>query len=232
MKKISFVYIVYLLAIFIQCIVFFVLPVKWTASDYVALSFMLLSDVLAFLLTFYTMKVSFEYAYSYPLIKSIYAYVIVQFLVGLAVLIGNRFIEIKVWIVVVVSAFILVLFLIVFVLRNAGKIVVENEIQKTRSETNYMSEVINEINMLKNRKLDDEYQTIVEKLYEKARYSDPVSNGKTIEIEQRMLNRIRHISQMTGDDKNEGIKEELRLLSNELDERNALCRLGKERARG
>lgn len=166
--------------------------------------------------------------YTFPIFKMGAIYLGVQLALSLALFILATFVEeFPSWIAWVICIIVLGVFTILVLLTDTTRdeiVKIEDETERKTANVKYFRVNIDNIT----RRADDkELRTVLEKLADTARYSDPVSNDALVEAERRIEENISALEDAIVSNNTQLAKE---IAANTIilfEDRNALCKLYK-----
>ena len=124
--------------------------------------------------------------YGLPIIKLGYIYFAVQLCFSILTFIINCFVVIPFWIILVVLVVFNGLFAIGLITTSAYREEIERQDENQPKQTSFISKLTDDCKNLVNMYEGSEYYSLLEKLYEEIRYSDPVSSENLVEIENEL----------------------------------------------
>lgn len=162
----------------------------------------------------------------FPIIFFGYVALILQFLSNIVFYICNAFIELQIWIVILVEALLYGFFIVQiakgFFFKNRNV-----EYHERIANTKFMDEFRAKLKVLVLTNKNENINKELEDLLDTANGSDPVTNEKTIDIEKELSENLLEIEKAIkfGSDGESRIL--IEKIKNTLLERNALCKIGK-----
>ena len=162
---------------------------------------------------------------SLPLIKTVSLFSLIGLLLTIAEYVINIFVPVPFYVPLVVTLILISIFVIIFSLKKSNiEHIRQNETIREQS-TCRMKELRRQSLMLVNLSKDDTTRTNRAKLSDRLRYSDPVANEKTEEIEKKILNLLaEYQAKIENNQKISDIQEAM----NRIQERNVLCERNKK----
>ncbi len=151
---------------------------------------------------------------------------IIQLIVTVAFYVANAFVLVPVWIPIVVEV---VLYCFVAIQLALGFFfrVRNGEYHEDKANTEWMDSLRAEIKILSSLRKEGKLGKAYEDLCDLARGSDPIGNEKTLEVERKidaLLDELKAARQEGSAEKEAGLVNDVAAA---LNERNALCKLGK-----
>ena len=161
-----------------------------------------------------------------PIVYSGFASAVIQLIVTIAFYVANAFVLIPLWIPIVIEVllycFAAIQLALGFFFRARNE-----EYHENKANTEWMDSFRAEIKILSSTKKEGELGKAYENLYDLARGSDPVGNGKSLETEKKvdaLLAELKAAHEEGASEKEIGLVNDMTAT---LKERNSLCKLGK-----
>ena len=207
-----------------------VIPFEKFAPGWVGFGFTVASWVIAFAVVAYGFlrqgKLS-EKIYSFPLLKMVEIYVLVQLLFSIAVFAINAFTEIYVWPVVLVCVIVMAAAVIYIITGlNIRTHLVDSDKSIAESTKEFKMFKLN-VDGLPAMVTDTEARKKLQRLAEDFRYSDPVSSEATEEAERNVAYEIEVLKTAVASGDAAGIIKQAERVSILLAERNRICKANK-----
>lgn len=232
MKKKNFIYSIVAFAIVIvaYCVLFLAIPFAKSAASWVSFAFTLAAmclggAVMAYALRGESIK---SKLYGFPVAKIALIYALAQLLVGIAVCVVAAFVNVPVWIPIVVYILLLTVGVLGFIAADSAKTAVEEIDASTAATTQNIAVLRAKIAGIGDICTDEATRKLVNGLKENVRYSDPVSAPETAAAENDLLAQA---DQLAGLVKGKSFAEAAELIGEikiALAERNRLCQLSKK----
>lgn len=166
--------------------------------------------------------------YGLPIITLGYSYFIFQMIFTFVGVIINSFFELPLWIVLCIEIIIIGLFLIGLIIKDTYKEEVLEIENNNVDNTKFIRELRNEAYLLYQSYSNSKFGSIIEKLYEEIRFSDPVSSTKLNVVEQEIEDKFNDLKLTL----NKNDEEKIRILIDELfillSKRNNLAKMSKK----
>lgn len=218
-KKILYVILAITLLLFNLCA--FVIPTPLTSSFLVAYIFTTISIVIQILIFSNSdinekiMKKSF---FGYSIIYIDVLYGIFQIIIFILTKLCS---QIPLWLTIILNVVLLSGFVIILCSTYLSIDYINSIENKNREKVNFLKTILIDIELLEKNEENKEIRNELLKLIEKIRYSDPISNGRLLELEEKITIKVKEL--IDNKDKKIIIKE----LNNLFDERNKKCQLYK-----
>ena len=211
-------------------VIAWVMPVPKTAVFYVSYIFTL-SAILA---QIYVVKIAFDGEdksikskfYGFPIAKIGIIYAVVQLILGIIFMIAGKVLPI--WVVVIVSVILLVVFVIGTISADAVREVVEQQDVKIVKDTTKMKYLQSLAEVLPGRVSDETLVKELKGLYEALRYSDPVSSEATENIEKELEDNIMALKNALVENNSETTLMLCAKAKRTLEDRNIICQRSKK----
>lgn len=160
--------------------------------------------------------------YNLPLVTVSYTGLIIMLIVGgIAMAVPN----LPNWIGIIVCLIVLAFTTIAVISAKAAGTVVANIDEKVKTNTAFIKEMTVEAQNLTNRAKAPKLKEYCKKVYEALRYSDPMSNGQLMDIENRIKDEFNILTDAVASDNLALTESSVEELLNLIVERNNKCRL-------
>ena len=209
-------------------IIIFVAPFTKTSIFWVTYLFTLVSFIVAGVAIYFGFvkkpgaKSKF---YGFPVVKIGVIYVLLQVVVGIVLILLNKYVPM--WIAVILYSIALALSLLGFISVDAVVKEIERQDVKIKINVNTMRSLQSKVNQLVNNVEGKENIKLIKKLAEEFKYSDPVSNDSLIEIENDLNESVNDLEKAIISNDYESLNRIIKNTSSILSERNRLCKLNK-----
>ena len=221
--------IIYAVVFIVFGIIFFLIPFKRCTTDIIMYIFGLISVVGGYFITYSAFSKSEKgdiksKVYGFPVFRIGYIYTIAQLVLSLIFFVIDMMYEMPVW-----SGALLCILLLAFavigtvVTDNARDIVAQTD-GNTQNSTKTIEYFRLDINSLTNSCNNKEIKAKLEKLADKVRYSDPVSNSMLKDIESNIKTETEKLRELIKKEDVNSSKEAIGKIMNMVDERNELCK--------
>jgi hypothetical protein len=217
-----------LLAVF--CVIAFVIPFKREAVFWISFAF----AVVAFAAQLYFMKTAMDHGegaksrfYGFPILKVGVIWLVVQVFLSLLFIILATYVDVPVWVPVVVFVLLLAAATIGLIATEAVRDQVEHQEEVLKTRIGAMKDMIKESSLIAELCENPETKELLQDLAEKFRFSDPVSSDSTADLEEGLKNLLGSLRQAVKEGKTEEIEDLVRETASTLLERNQACKEGK-----
>lgn len=227
-KYSSFIAVASIIAI-VYTIIYWILPIDFSASKLIAFIFTIISIVIC-LYSFYLAYKSEDIkskVYGFPISRVGAIYCGIQLVISLLILFISIFIVVPYWLTVILCAVLLGAGLVGIIITDNTRDIVEAQDKKnivqTREIKYFRVNIQNIIDICKNENVKKE----LIKLGDIFQYSDPVSSDATSQIETEIKEMIDELL-LEINDKSEAINlEKIECIKNSMNNRNRLCKVAK-----
>lgn len=217
---------VYAITLVVYSVMFFAIPIPKIPASWMSYVFSVLSIGIAFAVTnnaFGKNDSLTSKFYGFPVFKVGNVYCLIQVLFGAVITIIGAFVEVPMWIVVVISIVLLGIAMIGLIGTAVAKDVVEKQEDKIARQTQTMKIFKLDIENVVSACTNYELKKRLENLSEKFKYSDPVSNVELEEIENKLKAEIEMLSELVVTDEKAAL-EKIVFIENLLADRNRRCK--------
>ena len=204
----------------------FVLPVEKTAVFWIAYS----CGLIAILFQLYIFKISFEgdaksRFYGFPIARLGIYYLVAQLILSVVEMALAGLIP--AWPAVIVNALALAVALIGCITAETMRDEIVQQDGKLKKNVSAMRELQSMAASMVGQCSDEEMKSIVKKVADELRFSDPVSSDATAELEDEMRSELADIQQAIVEGDKDGVKAFCRKMMGNLTERNRKCSVSK-----
>lgn len=209
-------------------VVAFVLPMPKNGVFWIAYVFAVIAlglQIPAFKISFTKGKTAKSKFYGFPIARIAFVYAAAQLVLSLIAMLCAKFAP--AWLVVILFTLMLAAASIGFIAADAMRDEIHRQDEVIGKDVRLMRSLQSKMRMLPSMCEDAEAKNAVTELEELMRYSDPVSNDATAEIESELAAAIDELQQSVVDGEKEVILAMCKKCTALLSERNSLCRLNK-----
>lgn len=232
MKKKNLLYSILSFAIVlaVYCILFLVIPFPKSASSWVSFGFTLFAICLCgavFAYAFHGKDMKSK-LYGIPVFKIALIYAAIQLIVGIIICIIAAFVNVPVWIPIVLYAILLGLGALGFIATDSAKNAIEEIDSQTETTTQALTQLRMRVAGIIDLCIDADTRNTLKKLEENIRYSDPVSCPETVEAENNLLakaEKLRSLVKEKNFAETTALADEIKIC---LAERNRVCKMYKK----
>ena len=228
-KKTASLIAVYAIAIVVYLFAFLIVPFPKSAASWISFVFTLISFVSSCFITMYAFKENEPLdskVYGFPIFKVGAMYAIAQFVFGLLICILASFMQMPVWIPLLVSVVFLATAAVGVIAADNIKDVVIEQKEAVEVQTKVMKTFTVDLSYVSSLTKDPVLSKAVEKLAEEFRFSDPVSNEATEKIELQLNEEVDKLASLIKDNPEEAFKQ-IEFIKSILDKRNRIAKENK-----
>ena len=228
-KKTASLIAVYAIAIVVYLFAFLIVPFPKSAASWISFVFTLVAFVSSCFITMYAFKENEPLdskVYGFPIFKVGAMYAIAQFVFGLLICILASFMQMPVWIPLLVSVVFLAAAAIGVIAADNIKDVVIEQKEAVEVQTKVMKTFTVDLSYVSSLTKEPVLSKAVEKLAEEFRFSDPVSNEATEKIELQLNEEVDKLASLIKDNPEEAFKQ-IEFIKSILDKRNRIAKESK-----
>ena len=226
-KLITNLSLIYTVILTVYVLAVLIIPFDKTASSWIAFGF----TVAAFPISFGVAAWAFNgdasakgFLYGLPIFKLCIIYLAVNVAVSIIFYILGAFVDVPVWITILLFVIALSGATVGVVMTSSAKETVEAVESDTKAATKTLTYFNVDVASLINRAKNKEVNTLLSKLSEDFKYSDPVSSEATAEKEAEIKAQIDALAQILKSEDNEAAKNKIDEISVLLADRNRICK--------
>ncbi len=188
----------------LYCVLYLLIPFPKTAAYWIEFPFSLIAIVAGFVVCQYAVKnVSIKSKfYGFPMLKIGILYMAGQLALSFVIAVIGFFVDIPIWIPIVLSVVVLGITAIGVIGIDTAHDIVEEQEHHDEIITKAMRTFRLDISYIVDLCNDTELKKELEKLSEKFKYSDPVSNESLFEIEEKLRQEVKSLEETLNTDKN------------------------------
>lgn len=165
--------------------------------------------------------------YGYPVFKVGILYVLVQFAVGVVICLIGGFVAVPAWIAVLSGIVLLGAAMVGVIATDQSREIVENIEVATKTSTEIMTMLQIRVSGLLNSCEDESLREELKALETAFRFSDPVSNEHTVELECKLKELLDELTTHINKGDSAAALQSIKNISNALKERNRICQTTK-----
>lgn len=163
--------------------------------------------------------------YGFPIARIGFVYIAVQLAVSFIEMALGK--HLPLWVLVIVNVLIFAIAALGLIAADAVREEVERQDVKIKTDVNNMRELQSMSASLVKQCEDEETKKVIQNIADEFRFSDPVSNDQTKEIEGELKTQLSEIQKAVIDGANEDVVKLCKQISVTLAERNRICKLEK-----
>ena len=228
-KSVLYTIISFAVVLAVYCMVFLVIPFPKATVSWIEFGFTVLAICLSGVVFAYAFRGGVKSKlYGFPIFKVALIYAVAQLVVGIALCVVVAFVNVPVWISVIVSVLLLAVGALGFIATDVAKDVVEELDASTVTDTQTIARLRTDIASIVDICTDATARKNIETLEELLRYSDPVSCPETMNAENELVAKTEQLRDRV---KENNFAEAITLTDEikiKLAERNRLCKLYKK----
>lgn len=228
-KNILFIALVFAIALVVYVAVFLLIPFEKNISSWLSLGFTIFAVCAGACITLYAFnrKTTTSKFYGFPIFKIGMVYAIVQFVAGLIICVISAFVEVPYWISVLLFIIIAAVFAVGLIATSGTRASIENIEEQTDIQTKTINTFRINMQGIVDVCSNNAVKPSLAKLAEEFRYSDPVSNESTEELEAEISVKVNDLRRAVTNDDIGSVNALIFELNNMLSERNRICKLTK-----
>ena len=230
MKKITKNYLLIIAIILVvYSVLVFVIP--FTKMNMATFVISYIASVIALLSQVYVAYIAFKgednltsKVYGFPIIKLGYIYLGVQFALSILFYILGAFIDVPVWICIILYVLVLGLAAVGLITTSTYKEAIE-EIEVTKEDNKVFVKELRRDTLVYSSKIKDQTtKDLFDKFLDIVRYSDPVSNENLKEVEEEIKSKYEEIKVLVSHDNYLVANKEIENLIDLINRRNLMCK--------
>lgn len=221
--------IIYGLALLIYVLMVTIIPFEKIAASWIAFVFGMIAIIASCVTTIYAFSMGEGYRsklYGFSLFKLGLIYVAVQMFISLVIFIVGAYVKVPSWVSVILGFVVFALWLGGFLLVDKAVEVVETIDKKTEAQVKTMKTFKINVESIKAFCKDEHIYSLLEKLEESFRFSDPVSSEHTQMIEDKIQEEVNNLTTIISNGE-AGAEDKIDEIQGLLTSRNAICKRNK-----
>ena len=229
-KKSKSVIAVYAIVLFVYVLAFLIIPFNKTAASWISFVFTIIAITGSLFVCGYAFNAKqtlVSKIYGYPIFRVGAVYAIAQLAIGVVICAISAVIAVPYWVALLVSVILLGAAAIGVIITDNTRDLVEEVDESvkvdTKNVTNFQINIAGIVDVCENT----EVKADLEKLNELFRFSDPVTNDETREIEESIKSMLTELKMLVVDGSTNDIKALIKKITNALNERNRICKASK-----
>ncbi len=221
---------IYAIVLFVCILAFVIIPFDKIAASWICFAFTVVSIICSCLVSYKAFStgnklVSKVYGFSIFRVGIIYA--IAQIIISVILCRIGAFVAVPYWIALLLSVILLGTAAIGFIITDSSRDFVEQIDESTRADVEKVTTFQISVAVIVDRCSDAETKAKLVKLDEALRYSDPVSNLRTAEIEASISSMIETLETLIDGNNSQEALALITKIDNKLKERNRICKASK-----
>ncbi len=229
-KKSKSVIAIYAIILAVYVIAFLIIPFNKIAASWISFAFTIIaiaSSLLVFNFAFNAKETLVSKIYGYPIFRVGAAYALAQLALGIVICAIAAFVAVPYWITLLLSVILLGAAAIGVIITDNTRDLVEEVDERvkvdTKNVTRFQIDIAGIVDVCENT----EAKADLEELNELFRFSDPVTNDETREVEESIKTMLSELKTIVVDGSTDDIKALIKKITNALNERNRICKASK-----
>lgn len=229
-KKSKSVIAVYAIVLFVYVLAFLIIPFNKTAASWISFVFTIIAIAGSLFVCGYAFNAKqtlVSKIYGYPIFRVGAVYAIAQLAIGIVICAVSAVIAVPYWVALLVSVILLGVAAIGVIITDNTRDLVEEVDESVKVDiknvTNFQINIAGIVDVCE--KVDVKIE--LERLNELFRFSDPVTNDETREVEEAIKTMLAELKILVVDGSADDIKALIKKITNALNERNRICKVTK-----
>ena len=229
-SKAKSVIMVYAIFFVVYVLAFLVIPFKKIAASWISFAFTIIAIVAGlfiFNVAFNTKKTIVSKIYGYPIFRVGVIYTVAQLILGILICATAAFVTVPYWVALILSVILFGTTAIGVIITDNTRDMVEQVDDETKSETKNITFFQINISGIVDCCKDVALKAELQKLNDAFRFSDPVSNKFTSDIEEKINSMLSKLKISVEDNNAVEVTDYIKKITNALAERNRICKATK-----
>lgn len=229
-SKAKSVIMVYAIFFVVYVLAFLVIPFKKIAASWISFAFTIIAIVAGlfiFNVAFNTKKTIVSKIYGYPIFRVGVIYTVAQLILGILICAIAAFVTVPYWVALILSVILFGATAIGVIITDNTRDMVEQVDDETKSETKNITFFQINISGIVDCCEDDALKSELQKLNDAFRFSDPVSNKFTSDIEEKINSMLSKLKVSIENNNEVEATDYIKKITNALAERNRICKATK-----
>ena len=229
-KKSKSVIAIYAILLVVYIVAFLIIPFNKTAASWISFVFTIIAIAGSLFVCGYAFNAKqtlVSKIYGYPIFRVGAVYAIAQLVIGVVVCAISAVIAVPYWVALLVSVILLGAAAIGVIITDNTRDLVEEVDESvnvdTKNVTRFQIDIAGIVDICENT----EVKADLEKLNELFRFSDPVTNDETREVEESIKTMLAELKTIVADGSTDDINALIKRITNTLNERNRICKASK-----
>lgn len=229
-KKSKSVIAIYAILLVVYIVAFLIIPFNKIAASWISFAFTIIAiagSLLIFNFAFNAKETPVSKIYGYPIFRVGAAYALAQLVIGVVICAISAVIAVPYWVALLVSVILLGAAAIGVIITDNTRDLVEEVDESvnvdTKNVTRFQIDIAGIVDICENT----EVKADLEKLNELFRFSDPVTNDETREVEESIKTMLAELKTIVADGSTDDINALIKRITNTLNERNRICKASK-----
>ena len=229
-KKFISVIAVYAIILVLYIVAFLIIPFPKYEASWIMFVFTIFATLVSLVVcarAFFAKETTVSKLYGYSIFRIGVIYALAQFIFGIVICIISVIATVPYWISLLVCLFLLGATLAGVIITDNTRDIVEQVEEATRIDIESLTTFRMDIESIAASCENAELKAKLDKLSEAFRFSDPVSNAKTKDIEAKLVLMLEGLKALVAENNVEQATELTKKISDTLAERNRICKASK-----
>ena len=229
-KKSKSVIAIYAILLVVYIVAFLIIPFNKIAASWISFAFTIIaiaSSLLIFNFAFNAKETLVSKIYGYPIFRVGAVYALAQLVIGVVICAISAVIAVPYWVALLVSVILLGAAAIGVIITDNTRDLVEEVDESVNVDTKNVTRFQIDIASIDDVCENTEVKADLEKLNELFRFSDPVTNDETREVEESIKTMLAELKTIVADGSTDDINALIKRITNTLNERNRICKASK-----
>ena len=229
-KKSKSVIAVYAIVLFVYVLAFLIIPFNKIAASWISFVFTIIAIAGSLFVCGYAFNAKqtlVSKIYGYPIFRVGAVYALAQLAIGVVICAIGAFVTVPYWIALLLSVILLGAAAIGVIITDNTRDLVEEVDESVKVDTKNVTRFQIDIAGIMDICENAEVKADLEKLDELFKFSDPVTNDDTREVEETIKAMLTELKTLVVDGTADDIKALIKKLTNALNERNRICKATK-----
>lgn len=229
-KKSKSVIAIYAILLVVYIVAFLIIPFNKIAASWISFAFTIIAiagSLLIFNFAFNAKETLVSKIYGYPIFRVGAVYALAQLVIGVVICAISAVIAVPYWVALLVSVILLGAAAIGVIITDNTRDLVEEVDESVNVDTKNVTRFQIDIAGIDDVCENTEVKADLEKLNELFRFSDPVTNDETREVEESIKTMLAELKTIVADGSTDDINALIKRITNTLNERNRICKASK-----
>ena len=229
-KKSKSVIAIYAILLVVYIVAFLIIPFNKIAASWISFAFTMIAiagSLLIFNFAFNAKETLVSKIYGYPIFRVGAVYALAQLVIGVVICAISAVIAVPYWVALLVSVILLGAAAIGVIITDNTRDLVEEVDESVNVDTKNVTRFQIDIAGIDDVCENTEVKADLEKLNELFRFSDPVTNDETREVEESIKTMLAELKTIVADGSTDDINALIKRITNTLNERNRICKASK-----
>ena len=229
-KKSKSVIAIYAILLVVYIVAFLIIPFNKIAASWISFAFTIIAiagSLLIFNFAFNAKETLVSKIYGYPIFRVGAVYALAQLVIGVVICAISAVIAVPYWVALLVSVILLGAAAIGVIITDNTRALVEEVDESVNVDTKNVTRFQIDIAGIDDVCENTEVKADLEKLNELFRFSDPVTNDETREVEESIKTMLAELKTIVADGSTDDINALIKRITNTLNERNRICKASK-----